>query len=292
MRGIGRASRLPLKRTPRLLLASIPPAYTAPFERAWRNRELIRAVVRREFISRFRGSLLGPAWAVLSPLIMLLTYTALFSITVPQLSAGMTTTDYAASIFIGLIVFNLFSELAYRAPMLLHEHVNFVKKSIFPSETIAWTATVRAFTYAGVAFGVYVVFRFLTAGHVPWTIVLTPFVVIPFALFILGVVWFLMALGAFTRDVAHIMASIVPVLMFATPIFYRLDQIAGMSGSVAIWLRLNIVGDYIEMLRSLALDGQIPNLFGYLVVVIVSYAVFLGGYQFFMRYKSVIVDVI
>jgi len=274
------------------LLASIPPAYVAPFERAWRHRELIRAVVRREFISRFRGSLLGPAWAVLSPLIMLLTYTVLFSITVPQLSAGLSVTDYASGIFIGLIVFNLFSELAYRAPILLHEHVNFVKRSIFPSETIAWTATIRAFTYAGVAFLVYIVFRLLTAGAIPLTIVLTPLLVVPFALLILGIVWFLMALGAFTRDVAHIMASIVPVLMFATPIFYRLDQIAKMSPTTAVWLRLNIVGDYIEMFRAIALDGAIPNVFGYLAVVAVSYAVFLGGYQFFMRYKSVIVDVI
>ncbi|MCC3246510.1 ABC transporter permease [Methylocystis sp. WRRC1] len=274
------------------MLASIPPAYVAPFERAWRHRELIRAVVRREFISRFRGSLLGPAWAVISPLVMLLTYTALFSITVPQLSAGMSVTDYASGIFIGLIVFNLFSELAYRAPILLHEHVNFVKRSIFPSETIAWTATIRAFTYAGVAFAVYIVFRLIVAGTIPLTIVLSPLLIAPFALFILGVVWFLMALGAFTRDVAHIMASIVPVLMFATPIFYRLDQIAQMSPTTAIWLRLNIVGDYIEMLRDVALDGSIPNVFGYLAVVAVSYAVFLGGYQFFMRYKSVIVDVI
>jgi lipopolysaccharide transport system permease protein len=101
-----------------------------------------------------------------------------------------------------------------------------------------------------------------------------------------------MALGAFTRDVAHIMASIVPVLMFATPIFYRLDQIDQMSPSTARWLRLNIVGDYIEMLRDVALDGRVPNVFGYLVVVAISYAVFLGGYRFFMRYKSVIVDVI
>ncbi|WP_363351190.1 ABC transporter permease [Methylocystis echinoides] len=274
------------------MLASIPPAYVAPFERAWRHRELIRAVVRREFISRFRGSLLGPAWAVLSPLIMLLTYTVLFSITVPQLSAGMSVTEYASGIFIGLIVFNLFSELAYRAPILLHEHVNFVKRSIFPSETIAWTATIRAFTYAGVAFAVYVAFRLVTAGTLPLTIVLTPLLIVPFALFILGVVWFLMALGAFTRDVAHIMASIVPVLMFATPIFYRLEQIDAMSPSTAYWLRLNIVGDYIEMMRALALDGRLPNIFGYLIVVAVSYAIFLGGYQFFMRYKSVIVDVI
>jgi len=80
--------------------------------------------------------------------------------------------------------------------------------------------------------------------------------------------------------------------MFATPIFYRLDQIAAMSKSAAFWLHFNIVGDYIEMLRSVALDGTLPNVFGYLALVAVSYAVFLGGYQFFMRYKSVIVDVI
>lgn len=274
------------------MFASIPPAYVAPFERAWRHRELIRAVVRRELLSRFSGSMLGPAWAVLAPLVMLLTYTALFTITVPQLSAGMTVTDYAAGIFLGLIAFNLFSELAYRAPVLLHEHVNFVKRSIFPSETIAWTATIRAFTYAGVAFGVYVVFRLVTAGTLPLTILLTPLLAVPFFLFILGVVWFLMALGAFTRDVAHIMASIVPALMFATPIFYRLDQIALISPTTALMLRINIVGDYIEMLRSIALDGVIPNVAGYLLVVAASYAVFLGGYQFFMRYKSVIVDVI
>jgi len=272
------------------LFAANPPApYFEPFERAWRHRELIRAVVRREFISRFRGSALGPLWAVLSPLIMLVTYTVLFSITVPQLVAGMTIADYAAGVFVGLIVFNLFSELAYRAPMLLHEHVNFVKKSIFPSETIAWTATIRAFTYGGIAFAVFIVFRLTTAGSLPWTIVLAPFLIVPFALFILGVVWFFMALGAFTRDVAHIMASIVPVLMFATPIFYRMEQI---PPHIAIWLRLNIVGDYIEMFRAIALDGRLPNIFGYVALAAASYAVFLFGYQFFMRYKSVIVDVI
>lgn len=282
----------PKQSMPSSLLDSIPPDWIAPFERAWRNRELIRAVVRREFISRFRGSMLGVAWAVISPLGVLLTYTVLFSITVPQLSAGMSITDYASGIFIGLIVFNLFSELAYRAPMLLHEHVNFVKRSIFPSETIAWTATIRAFIYSGIAFAVYIAFRLLTAGTLPLTILLTPLLIVPFALFILGVVWFLMALGAFTRDVAHIMASVVPMLMFATPVFYRLEQIDQMSPSTARWLRLNIVGDYIEMFRSIALDGHLPNILGYLVVVAVSYAVFVGGYQFFMRYKSVIVDVI
>ena len=268
---------------------TIPPEAIEPFARAWRYQELIRAVARREFISRFRGSMLGPLWAVLSPLFMMLTYTAVFSVTAPQLSAGKSVTEYASRIFVGLIVFNLFSELAYRAPMLLHEHVNFVKKSIFPSETIAWTATIRAFTYGGIAFAVFLAFRIVTGGALHWTLLFAPFLFAPFALFILGIVWFLMALGAFTRDVAHIMASIVPILMFITPVFYSLDNV---PPQFAIWLRLNIVGDYIEMLRAIALDGRLPNLFGYALLAAASYAVFLFGFKFFIRYKSVIVDVI
>ena len=277
------------KRKIKLSSISVPPQLVEPFTRAWQHKELIRAVARREFVSRFRGSMLGPLWAVLSPLIMMLAYTTMFSLTLPELAAPTGITNYAANIFVGLIMFNMFSELAYRAPMLLHEHVNFVKKSIFPSETIAWTVTIRGLTYAGVAFLVFVVFRLVTGGSLHWTIIFVPFIIVPYTLFILGVVWFLMALGAFTRDVAHVMASILPILMFGTPVFYNFSQV---PGNLSIWLRLNPIGDYVEMMRDITLHARLPNPIGYLVVVAVSYAVFLLGYQFFMRYKSVIVDVI
>jgi lipopolysaccharide transport system permease protein len=98
-----------------------------------------------------------------------------------------------------------------------------------------------------------------------------------------------MALGAFTRDVAHIMASIVPVLMFATPIYYPSSIL---PTHIAIAVKLNIVGDYVEMFRAVTHEGRVPNLFGYLALVAVSYAVFFFGYKFFVRYRSVIVDVI
>lgn len=266
--------------------------YAEPFVRAWRHRELIRAVARREYLSRYSGAALGWIWAVLAPLVVLGTYTSLFYLTVPELRGNQSVSDYAGSIFIGLIVFNLFSELGYRAPMLLHEHVNFVKRSIFPSETIAWTAAIRAFIYSGISFGVYIIFRLLTVGHIPLTIFLAPLVIIPFALFMLGMTWFLMALGAFTRDVAHIMASIVPLLMFATPIFFKLDYISRMSPVAGVLMRINLIGDYVEMMRDLAFTGQYPDPLVYLLTVVASYAVFIGGYRFFMRYKSVIVDVI
>lgn len=262
-----------------------------PLERAWHFRELIQAVVRRELTVRFRGSMLGWLWAIFGPLIMLTVYTVIFSnaVGVPASAASHGVFSYAQSIFAGLILFNLFSELAYRAPMLLHEHTTFIKKSIFPSETLAWTATIRAIVYAAISFAVLLVFQLLLTHRIPPTILLLPFVFIPFFLFLLGITWFLMALGSFTRDVTHLMASIIPVMMFATPIFYSITDV---PKHLQTLYKLNIVGDYIQMMRDLLLFGRLPDLFVYTGSVLASLAIFAFSYRFFMRYKSVFVDVI
>jgi lipopolysaccharide transport system permease protein len=200
--------------------AEAPLTLLTPLERAWHFRELIRAVVRRELAARFRGSILGWLWAIFGPLLMLTIYTYVFSSALGLRShTAHGIKNYSLTIFVGLIVFNLFSEVAYRAPALLHENANFIKKSIFPSETLAWTATIRAIVYAGISFAVLLLFELVLVHWLPLTFFLLPFVIVPFFLFLLGVSWFLMALGSFTRDVTHLMASIVPVFMFATPIF-------------------------------------------------------------------------
>lgn len=262
-----------------------------PLERAWHFRELIRAVVRRELTVRFRGSMLGWLWAIFGPLIMLTVYTIIFSsaVGVPASAAKHGVFSYAQSIFAGLILFNLFSELAYRAPMLLHEHTTFIKKSIFPSETLAWTATIRAIVYAAISFAVLLVFQLVLTHSIPLTFLLLPFVFIPFFLFLLGISWFLMALGSFTRDITHLMASIVPVMMFATPIFYSISDV---PQHLRLLFKLNIIGDYIQMVRDLLLFGHMPDLYLYLGTVLVSLFIFAFSYRFFMRYKAVFVDVI
>jgi homopolymeric O-antigen transport system permease protein len=262
-----------------------------PLERAWHFRELIRAVVRRELMARFSGSILGWLWAIFGPLLMLSVYTVIFShaVGIRASTASHGVANYSLNIFVGLIMFNLFAELAYRAPALLHEHVNFIKKSIFPSETLAWIAAIRAVVYAGISFCVLLFFELLITHWLPPTILLLPFVIVPFFLFLIGVSWFLMALGSFTRDVMHLMASIVPVFMFATPIFYSFDDVPPV---LRIILRVNLVGDYVELMRDIVLLDRIPNPWLYLGTVIVSLLIFRSAYRFYMRYKNVFVDII
>ena len=115
---ISRRIRLPRSAYASRVTQEIRWTLLVPLQRAWHFRELIRAVVRRELAARFRGSILGWLWAIFGPLVMLTAYTLIFSsaVGVPKSAQGKGVQTYALSIFTGLIVFNLFSELAYRSP--------------------------------------------------------------------------------------------------------------------------------------------------------------------------------
>lgn len=263
----------------------------APIARAWQFRELIKAILFRELASRFRGSAFGWAWAVASPVFQMLIYTVVFS-GIVMVARPVHPTPFgtrALIVFSGITVFNLFVELLLRAPTLLHEHAGFIKKSIFPTETLAWIAVFRALVYAAVSFAVLLVFEFAMTRQVPATVLLTPVILVPIILLLLGVTWFLMALGAFTKDISHLVATVVPVLMWITPVFYDLSYVPpAMRG----WMFFNIMGDYIELFRDVVLRGLPLDLNVYLTCSAISYVVFLVGYTVFMRYKSIIVDVL
>ena len=126
-------------------------------------------------------------------------------------------------------------------------------------------------------------------GSIPLTTLLLPFLIVPFCLMMLGMTWFLAALGAFTRDVSHLMITIVPVLIFATPVFYTT---ADLTPTARLLAYLNPTTSYIEMARQILLAGTLPDPITYLATAAVSLCIFYGGYLFFDRYRSVVVDVI
>ena len=98
-----------------------------------------------------------------------------------------------------------------------------------------------------------------------------------------------MALGSFTRDVAHLMISIVPVFMFATPIFYSIEDV---PPNLRIYVHFNPIGNYVEMIRDVLLFNRMPDAPLYTGTVAGSLLVFFFAYRFFMQYKAVFVDVI
>jgi homopolymeric O-antigen transport system permease protein len=263
----------------------------APLHVGWRHRELILAVLRRELADRFSGSAFGWAWAVIGPLITLAIYTTTFTkaMRLPLASAHGSMSSYALSTFVGLIVFGLFAELCCRAPLLMHEHAWFLKTSIFPSETLAWTAVLRALSYAGISFAVLIVFELALYGAPPLSILLLPLIALPLILLLLGIVWFLAAIGAFTRDISYLMITFVPLAMFATPVFYRVTDL---PRALRVLAYANPLGTAIEMTRAAALGGVFPPVSACCGFLVVSLGACVGGYAVFERYKGILIDVI
>jgi lipopolysaccharide transport system permease protein len=256
------------------------------------NREIILAILRRELASRFTGSAGGWLWAVAAPLFAIAVYTFAFTTKLQMTfvgEQGQKPIAYALFIFAGLVVFNFFSEMAYRSPMLLHEYAHFIKQTIFPSDMLAVISTLRAAAYTGIGAIVMLICIAAVKGGLPWTVILMPLLFLPLAAFLMGLSWFLCAIGAFTRDAGYLMINIVPLFMFLTPVFFAHTS---RPWPWDILLYLNALTAYVEIMRDLVLTGVLPNPLVVLWMLATSIFTFYFGYWFFDRYRNVIVDVI
>jgi homopolymeric O-antigen transport system permease protein len=267
--------------------------FAKPFRQMWHHRDLIQAILRREVAERFKGSVAGWVWAVVAPLLAIAVYTLAFSGRLDLPARYIVTEDknlsYALFILSGIVVFNFWSEMAFRAPMLLHEYVHFIKQTIFPSDMLAVISTLRATLYTVISIVVLLIFQVGVLHSLPWTVLLLPFIFIPFIGFLVGMSWFLCAIGAFTRDAGYLMINIVPLFMFATPVFYH-QSIFSSPWDVVIYL--NALTGYVEVMRDILLVGKLPNWYVYGWTLVTSIFSFYFGYWFFDRYRNVIVDVI
>lgn len=256
------------------------------------NREIILAILRRELASRFTGSAGGWLWAVAAPLFAIAVYTFAFTTKLQMTfvgEQGQAPITYALFIFAGLIVFNFFSEMAYRSPMLLHEYAHFIKQTIFPSDMLAVISTLRAAAYTGIGAIVMLICVAVVKGGLPWTVIFVPLIFIPLSAFLMGLSWFLSAIGAFTRDAGYLMINIVPLFMFLTPVFFTHTS---RPPPWDILFHLNALTAYVEVMRALVLTGVLPNPLVILWMLMTSIFTFYFGYWFFDRYRNVIVDVI
>jgi lipopolysaccharide transport system permease protein len=266
--------------------------FAKPFSQMWHHRDLIQAILRREVAERFKGSIAGWVWAVVAPLLFIAAYTLVFSGTLQlpdrYIVTENKTLSYALFILSGIVVFNFWSEMAFRAPMLLHEYMHFIKQTIFPSDMLAVISTLRATLYTVISLTVLLIFQLWAMHGLPWTLVLMPFIFIPFVAFLIGMAWFLCAIGAFTRDAGYLMITIVPLFMFVTPIFYH----QSMFGSNGRWFYANALTGFVEVMRDIMLVGKLPNMYVYGGTLLISAFSFYFGYWVFDRYRNVIVDVL
>ncbi len=255
-----------------------------------RNRNLIRQMAVREIVAKYKGSLLGALWTVLTPILMLSVYTLVFSVIFKSRWVGGSgsKTEFATLMFAGLIVFNFFAEVINRAPRLILDNPNYVKKVVFPLEALTWVSLVSALFGAGISLCVLLVFQIALNGMLPWTFLLFPILLVPLVLLAAGLTWFLASLGVFLRDVSQAVGILVSVLMFLSPVFYPSEAL---PPKLRVLAQLNPLAFYIENTRDLLIWGRLDGLHLYPYHLAVSLIVAVAGLIWFRRTRHAFADV-
>jgi homopolymeric O-antigen transport system permease protein len=258
----------------------------------WRHRDLIRQFTRREIEGRYRASFLGLFWSFINPLVLLLIYTFVFGVVFAARWPNAKTdnlSEFAVTLFCGITAFNIFSECVGRAATLVVGVPNYVKKVVFPLEILPISTLGAALFHAGVSLAILLVANLLISGALQWTAVFLPVIILPLIFLSLGLTWFLSSLGVFIRDIGYTVALIVQVLFFLTPLFYAIDNIPEPYRSI---IQLNPLTSIIEDIRLVVLWGSVPDWSTTILSIIVSGAIMVLGYAWFMKTKKAFADVI
>ena len=234
----------------------------------WKNRFLILELSKRSFTQRYQGSYGGVAWSFVQPIFLLGVYTLVFSIILKtRWGHSGDTKEFALILFAGLIILNMFSECLNKAPLLIIDNPNFVKKVVFPLEILPWVMVITVLLQTLISIAIWFLGYFILFGLPNQTALYFPVILLSFFPILLGVGWLLSALGVIVRDISQLTLLFSHSLLFLTPIFYSKESAPSVIQDL---LMLNPLTYLVEQFRFVLFFGQMPGWIGLAVYFLFS----------------------
>ena len=271
--------------------AHYPVSPTAMFGAVAEHGSLLWQFARREVAGRYRGSLLGFGWAVLNPLLLLAIYTFVFSV-VFQIRWDVPVDNrfgFALVIYAGMIVHGFFAECLTRAPTLVVDNRNLVKRVVFPLHLLPWSVLlVAAFQYL-IGLALIVVAILATTGSLPATIVALPLLWVPQLFMALGIAYAFAALGVYLRDLSQVAGFLGLVLLFLSPVFYPVSAVPAQWRFV---IAANPLASIIEATRGALIYRTWPDAGTLVFLWALGAAAAWLGFYWFQRTRRGFADVL
>src|SRR5215831_4779020 len=248
-----------------------------------RYRGLIQSLVSRELKARYRGSLLGFVWSFVNPLLLLSIYSFVFNTVLPNNNPR--TRPYAVFMFCGLLPWTWFSASLTEATSSLISGGNLIKKVLFPAEVLPIVSVLANMVHF--ALGLLILAAFMVAFHhypnpsaLPWF----PVVVLVQLIFTLGLALALSALSVHFRDIRDVLANVLTLWFFATPIIY--PYFLPTVERFLPLFRLNPFFHLAVSYQEILFFERFGHARSLLLLGILSVGVFLAGYWLFDRLRD------
>ena len=259
----------------------------------WAHRRLLHQLSKSRFSAGHREDVLGMAWLVLEPLMLLAVFSVVFIVIFKARWPGAEDKPImrVLCLYAGIVTYQMFAQTASASANMIRSARGYVKLMVFPTEMLPASVVGGILLPSGIGFALLLITATLGGVTPTLTVLWLPVVLIPMWLLLLGLGWFLSALCVFVPDVRTLTALVVRFMFFLTPIVYPLEG-DRVSGTMRLLLRLNPLTTIVVNVRRVLIFGQAPE-WGYLAVVTLGAALVCQlGFVFFMRSKRWFADVV
>ena len=202
----------------------------------WRYKDLVYMFVKRDFVSEFKQTVLGPIWFFINPIFTTLVYVVVFGNI-----AGLSTDGAPKILFYlaGVTLWNYFSNCLTRTSGVFRDNASIFGKVYFPRLVMPLTIVISNLMKFGVQFALFISFLiyYMIKGEVQpniW-ILATPFIIILMAAFALGTGMIFSALTTKYRDLQMLLGFGISLFMYATPVIYPLSSLSGIWRTIALY---------------------------------------------------------
>lgn len=242
-----------------------------------KNQFLLEELVKRDFITKYKRTVLGMAWSVLSPLLTLLIMRLVFTN-----FFGRGTAHYTIYLFCGNLVFSFFNESTSQGMGALMSNAHIFTKVNVPKYLFLLSKNAQCLINFGLTLCVFFLFCVLDHITFTWRFILLLYAIGFLMLLNLGVGLVLSALFVFFRDMQYLWSVFIQLLMYVSAIFYTVD---GFSPTVQRLFLANPVYLFIKYFRSIVIDASVPSLQFHLLMAGEALLVFTIGCWFYKRYN-------
>ena len=244
---------------------------------------LFEQLVRRELRQKYQGSVLGVAWYLINPLVLMAAYWFLFDVVLETFAYE----DYPLFLLCGLVVWIFFSQSLLAASGSLLEQGALIRKARFAREVIpAAVVSVQFLTFV-VVLVLLAVVTIAIRGTLDLALLVLPLVLACLAGFVLGLALAVAVLHAFFRDVGPILGAALLPWFFLSPIFFDPGKLVADNETYRFVLEwLNPVAPYIDAVRDVLYDGAVPSPATWAYIVVGAVLAVLVGRTLFRRLEG------
>lgn len=239
-----------------------------------------------EIKKKYSGSLLGKSWVVLYPLIFLMIYSLVYAFVFKVRYPGLTTPEYVAVIFSGLIIFLGFNEAISSGVFSVVANSGLIKNTMYPIEMIP-VRTVFSSQITQLVGTAMLLIMMVFLGK--YTVFTSLFIVIWLLeiMMEIGLVWILSSVNVVLRDLQNIVGLVMLMIMMGSPIAYPVSFI---PEHIKPFMILNPVYCFIIANQQVLVHGVLPDFNIILGMLVWSSLSFIIGFKFFKKMKRVFID--